>query len=155
MVFIRLSLTDFDHFNIIRYCDRPFVTVEEMNAEIIRRHNEVVKKTDIVFCLGDISFNHSLDHLHKMNGTFITVRGNHDDRHVKKISPADLVVEYYKIRLLCLHKPDNIYGNFNLNVCGHVHQHWIYRKDINALNVGVDVHDFYPVSLDQVLKYCK
>lgn len=145
----------FGHENIIKYCDRPFENVEEMRKVIVKRHNEVVKKTDIVFCLGDISFNHSLENLDKMNGSFILIKGNHDDKHVKKISPADMVVSYYNIHLLLLHNPKNIYGNFSLNVCGHVHEKWKYRKDINALNVGVDVNNFYPVSLKEVLTYVR
>lgn len=145
----------FEHANIIKYCNRPFDNVEEMHNTIVNRHNEVVKKTDLVICLGDISFNHSIEHLHRMNGVFVIVRGNHDDKHVKKISFSDLVLSYYKINLLCVHKPANIYGKFHLNICGHVHEKWKYRKDINALNVGVDVWDFYPVSLNEVLKYCK
>jgi calcineurin-like phosphoesterase family protein len=31
----------FGHANIIRYCNRPFETVEEMNEAIIRKYNEV------------------------------------------------------------------------------------------------------------------
>ena len=145
----------FDHVNILKYCDRPFDNVKAMNEEIIRRHNEVVDKTDLVFCLGDISFNHSLSHLHRMNGTFILVKGNHDDKHVKKISSKDVIIDYYKVHLLCVHKPIHIYGDFNLNVVGHVHTAWKYREDINAFNVGVDVHNFYPVNIKDVLKYCK
>lgn len=145
----------FGHANIIKYCDRPYSSVEEMDNDIINKHNEVVKKTDLVICLGDISFNHSIEHLHKMNGSFIIVKGNHDDKHVKKISFNNLVLSYYNINLLCVHKPIHIYGKFHLNICGHVHEKWQYRKDINALNVGVDVNNFYPVSLKEVLKYCK
>lgn len=145
----------FYHANVIKYCDRPFKDVDEMNAEIVRRHNSVVGKTDLVFCLGDISFKHCLKNLHGMNGSFIIVYGNHDDKHVKKTSFKELVIEYYNIHLLCTHKPQNIYGNFNLNVVGHVHGAYRYREDINAFNVGVDVNDFYPVSLSEVLKYCR
>ena len=29
----------YGHTNIIKYCDRPFASVEEMDAEIIQRHN--------------------------------------------------------------------------------------------------------------------
>ena len=90
-----------------------------------------------------------------MNGSFILIKGNHDDKHVKKISPAEMVVSYYNTHLLLLHNPKNIYGNFSLNVCGHVHEKWKYRKDINALNVGVDVNNFYPVSLKEVLTYVR
>lgn len=42
----------FSHANIIKYCGRPFETVEE-NETIIRKHNERVKPEDTVFFLGD------------------------------------------------------------------------------------------------------
>ena len=44
----------FSHFNIIRYCKRPFKTAEEMNETIIKRHNERVKPDDTVFFLGGL-----------------------------------------------------------------------------------------------------
>ncbi len=46
----------FSHFNIIRYCERPFKTAEEMDETIIRKHNERVKPEDTVFFLGDFIF---------------------------------------------------------------------------------------------------
>ena len=49
----RLSLL---HLNIIRYCERPFKSAEEMNKVIIRKHNERVKPEDTVFFLGDFIF---------------------------------------------------------------------------------------------------
>ncbi len=39
----------FSHANIIRYTDRPFADVEEMDLELVRRWNEVVSKDDTVF----------------------------------------------------------------------------------------------------------
>ena len=41
------------HANIIRYCDRPFANVGEMDAELIRRWNETVGEEDVVYFLGD------------------------------------------------------------------------------------------------------
>jgi calcineurin-like phosphoesterase family protein len=41
------------HKNIIRYCSRPFDTVEEMNRTIIERLNSVVKTNDLLYFLGD------------------------------------------------------------------------------------------------------
>ena len=41
------------HKNIIRYCNRPFDTVEEMNRTIIDRLNSLVKTNDILYFLGD------------------------------------------------------------------------------------------------------
>lgn len=43
--------THFNHFNIMKYCKRPFNSVKEMNETIIKRWNEKVKHTDIMYHL--------------------------------------------------------------------------------------------------------
>jgi len=45
----------FGHANIIKYCDRPYETVEEMDRDLIDRWNSVVQDADIVFHLGDFT----------------------------------------------------------------------------------------------------
>ncbi|MFR5135571.1 MAG: phosphoesterase, partial [Acutalibacter sp.] len=47
--------THFGDGNILRYENRPFATVEEMDQELIRRWNEKVGEGDTVFHLGDFS----------------------------------------------------------------------------------------------------
>ena len=42
------SDTHFNHANIIKYCKRPFASVEEMNGEMISRWNKVVRPRDTV-----------------------------------------------------------------------------------------------------------
>lgn len=44
----------FGHENVIRFDNRPFETVEEMDAELIRRWNARVGKGDLVYVLGDM-----------------------------------------------------------------------------------------------------
>lgn len=43
----------FGHSNIIRYCNRPFRNVEEMDRTILERLNASVKVNDILYFLGD------------------------------------------------------------------------------------------------------
>ena len=50
------SDTHFNHANIIKFCERPFGSIEEMNEALIANWNRVVGKDDIVFHLGDFCF---------------------------------------------------------------------------------------------------
>lgn len=45
----------FGHKNIIRYDNRPFLSVEEMDAEIVRRWNAKVSPDDIVYILATLA----------------------------------------------------------------------------------------------------
>lgn len=64
-------------------CDRPFMNLDEMHAELIRRHNVLVKPEDHTWHLGDFSFNIKWVHeiLPQLNGTHSLVVGNHDPAH--------------------------------------------------------------------------
>ena len=86
----------FCHLNIIRYCQRPFQTVEEMNEEMVRRWNTVVMPEDTVFYLGDFSLAKSAVGLFatRLNGEKYLIMGNHDachPCHKKKALPAQQV----------------------------------------------------------------
>lgn len=69
----------FDHANIIKYCDRPFADVDEMNEGLVQRWNAVVSPGDRVTVLGDFSLStKSLHWVRKLNGRKVLVAGNHD-----------------------------------------------------------------------------
>ena len=51
-----ISDTHFYHQRIIDYCHRPYLDVDEMNNDIIKKWNSVIKKNDIVWHLGDFAF---------------------------------------------------------------------------------------------------
>lgn len=72
----------FGHENAIRFDNRPFQTVEEMDAELIRRWNAKVGKGDLVYVLGDMiwkSHNGDAEQLiRSLNGQIILIKGNHD-----------------------------------------------------------------------------
>ena len=72
----------FGHENAIRFDNRPFGTVEEMDAELVRRWNAKVGKGDLVYVLGDMiwkSRNGDAEQLiRSLNGQIILIKGNHD-----------------------------------------------------------------------------
>ena len=75
------SDTHFGHERIINLCNRPFVSVDHMNDEIVRRWNEVVTPDDTVIHLGDVALgkiDNSLAVVSRLNGYKILVNGNHD-----------------------------------------------------------------------------
>lgn len=76
---------------------RGFKTVEEMNAEIIRRWNERVFPDDDVYVLGDLTLGdieEGIRLIAKLNGYLHIMRGNHDtDKKVERYLELPNVVE--------------------------------------------------------------
>lgn len=72
----------FGHENVIKFDNRPFATVEEMDTELIRRWNNKVGKGDLVYVLGDMIWKTRNDDapslIKKLNGQIILIKGNHD-----------------------------------------------------------------------------
>ena len=121
------------HFNIIRYCNRPFKTLYQMNKEIIRRHNERVKPDDTVFFLGDFCFKNTAggkkgegilvtakEWKQKLNGKFIFIRGNHDRNNTCKTPIESIIIKYGGHKINLTHNPFNANKKL-INFVGHVH----------------------------------
>ena len=51
-----ISDLHFGHNNILKYENRPFKNVEEMDKALIRNWNAVVGKNDEVYVLGDVRY---------------------------------------------------------------------------------------------------
>ena len=67
--------------DIIRYENRPFKSVEEMNETLIKNWNDRVDPEDIVFVLGDVSAGdreETSEIIHRLKGHKILIMGNHD-----------------------------------------------------------------------------
>lgn len=73
----------FYHTNVIKYCGRPYVTVEEMNEKLVLNWNTIVLPDDTVYVLGDFSMAFRSVELfsNRLNGKKFLVPGNHDFCH--------------------------------------------------------------------------
>ena len=72
----------FGHNNIIRYDNRPFKTVEEMDRTFIVNWNKAVSNDDFVYILGDISWyddDKTAQIFKQLNGTKVLIKGKHDN----------------------------------------------------------------------------
>lgn len=76
----------FGHKNILKYDNRPFLTVEAHDEHIINQWNKNVEYDDEVWILGDISWHNvtkTIDLLNSLNGIKKLCIGNHDKTFLK------------------------------------------------------------------------
>lgn len=69
------------HQNVIKYCNRPYDSVDEMNEDIIRRINSLVGNDDDLYIVGDVcmgKIHETLELIKQINGLKILIVGNHD-----------------------------------------------------------------------------
>ena len=173
------SDTHFGHANIIKYCDRPFATVEEMNEALVKNWNSRVSPSDTVYHLGDFAMGgkDNLNIRSRLQGKIVLIRGNHD-RSCEQMAPYGFSEIYDNLKLevdgvklylahIAHHIADPYAGrnttekilpellvpppiDFDYFLCGHVHEKW--TRHFNTINVGVDVCNFHPMTLAEVLK---
>ena len=85
------------HANVIRFDGRPWETVKEMDAGIIRRWNSKVRGEDHVYVIGDFAYRNRTpisDYVQQLNGYIHLIRGNHDVRSVTYESCFREVMDY-------------------------------------------------------------
>ena len=149
------------HRNILKYTNRPFSSVEEMDDILILRWNEVVKKDDTVYHLGDFCMGDEWNYLSRLNGNILFIKGSHDSWMNKKDYPylREITVdnymdevnsEYKKLIVLCHYSlrswNKSHYASWHL----FGHHHGNLEPYGLSFDVGVDCWDFYPVSFEQV-----
>lgn len=86
----------FGHVNCLSFDNRPFKTIEDHDAVLIKNWNNVVGMEDDVYILGDISWYNTtktLEILKQLNGHIHLIRGNHDHKHLKNRELQSMFVE--------------------------------------------------------------
>ncbi|MBB4301541.1 calcineurin-like phosphoesterase family protein [Rhodobium orientis] len=142
--------------------DRPFSSVPEMDSALIANWNSTVACGDTVYHLGDFCHRETGDaspYLDRLNGTVHLVRGNHDDRLVRDsgalFASVDTMLEerWNGCGFVLFHFPMRDWPNAirgARHLFGHVHGVLNGSPLGKSLDVGVDSHDYTPVSLARV-----
>ena len=162
-----ISDLHFNHRNIIWRSNRPFKNVEEMDKQLIKNWNRVVKPTDEIWYLGDFAWQISPARLkeimEQLNGHKHLILGNHDKEKMMKHANLWESVDYYKelkiddFKVVLMHYP--LYewnGCFNgaVHLYGHVHDTFDLRdvdltaidlRDADLTNAFLTETDYYKI----------
>ena len=147
------------HSNIIKHCNRPFSSVEEMDEAIVNNHNKVVGPDDVFIHAGDFCLFKSYDrvmknYINRLNGHKVFLMGSHDkwlskcdnirDIWKGEVNKRYVVVCHYLMRIW----PLSHYGSWHLY--GHSHGKATHLEEGKQLDIGIDSHNFYPLTFNQI-----
>lgn len=149
--------THFSHANILKYSNRPFRNVNEMDEAILFNINELVKEADTLYILGDFAFGSTNLYLNRINcKNIIRIKGSHDrdisQPYMLVIEPEGLLDEYGNQRSISLCHyamrtwDKSHYASWHL----YGHSHCNLEPYGLSFDVGVDCWDYKPISLLQV-----
>lgn len=160
----------FGHASIITNARRPFRDINHMDSVLIDRLWEKVGPEDELWIIGDFAFGPKAKDEDWLLTLFLQlpgkrrnlVVGNHDGLLTEAL-PWDSVSHMIEVEdkacdqpvTLC-HYPMMTWNHARagaLHLFGHVHGNW--RGTANSANVGVDVWDFYPVTIQDAARRVK
>ena len=118
--------THFGHCNVIRFCDRPFASAEEMDEAMIQNWNERVTGNDTVYILGDKFLETS------------------DGKRSLTLCHYPMLSWKHAKRSYMIH--GHIHNDTRADF-------WpLIAARENVLNAGVDTNSFKPVTFDELLE---
>lgn len=163
----------FGHANIIRFENRPFESVEEMDAWLVEAWNARVGDDDDVYIVGDFAYRSATSVksiVEKLHSRKHLVIGNHDAKWMRTFKPEDHFVEMghalYNVdeknrRVWMCHYPcmtwPGAHYEASYHVYGHIHgskpeSFWPLLSTYDrALNAGVEVNGYMPVTLEELI----
>jgi calcineurin-like phosphoesterase family protein len=150
------------HANIIRYCSRPFATVDEMDQAILERLNASAKPNDTLYFLGDFCMGSQARVLAYRKRILCkkisAVPGNHDKR-ARKLKEefswldnlAELSIDGHPVALC--HYALRVWNRStreSWHLYGHSHGRLPEAPNSLSMDVGVDTHNFRPWHYDEI-----
>lgn len=166
------------HKNVLRFDNRPFSDIDEMEEVIVRNWNDRVKEEDTVYVLGDAFWKNEANSVmafERLNGHKHLIRGNHDRVHGRLGRCWESIEHYREITddetlVVMSHYPimfykNELYGAVMLH--GHVHvsheaalvekwkqEQWDHGIPTRIINVGcmMDYMCYTPRTLKELLQ---
>lgn len=165
------SDTHFGHKNILKYCNRPFKSIQEHDETLIMNWNSVVRPEDTIYHLGDFAFTDRekvKKILRRLMGNKHFIRGNHDKvmkqeilghfvthGDYKEIKVPDAEMDLRQVIVLCHYAfqvwNKSHHGSWHLH--GHSHGTLPSPDHMARVDVGVDVWNYFPVSYEQIKQH--
>lgn len=148
------------HTNIIKYCNRPFKDVKEMNSVLVKNWNNTISNKDKVYFLGDLAYgkNASTDYWYnKLKGQMIFIKGNHDISNNIHFYEYQ-ILEYKNISFYLCHDSKDVPSNWKgWIIYGHYHNNNLnefpfFDRKNKRINISVDLTNYKPVNMDYIIK---
>ena len=151
---------------VIAYCNRPWSSIEEHDEALIENWNKTVSKKDEVYHLGDFSFGKNKDVRKlrfRLNGKIHLILGNHDYRNkVNRLentfsSIHELITIKHERQIIVLcHYALRVWDRSRYNTWQlYGHSHGNLSSVGKQLDVGVDSHNYRPISFEEVKEIMK
>lgn len=155
--------THFGDENILRFENRPFRNVDNMDLTLIDNWNNRISKDDEIYIVGDFgAVGYESAILEKLNGTIYLIKGNHDTKSNDEYRKYGFAEVYDKSILfndfwIISHEP--LYVSENMpyaNIFAHVHKSPIY-KDFSPHHFCVSAEriGFTPISFTEITSKVK
>lgn len=155
----------FEHKNILSFCNRPYVDLDEMQDKMIEEYHDRLSPGDVVYLLGDIQFCNHTDYLQKLcknkRVEVHLIHGNHDSKRTRNYegwrssqSYKDIKVDNTRISLF--HYPISEWNrkdHGSIHLHGHTHGLMSHKAEYipKRLDVGYDNTGQVLISFDEVI----
>jgi calcineurin-like phosphoesterase family protein len=153
--------THFGDRRALRFDRRPFPDVAAHDAALVERWNETVGLGDEIWHLGDFALVPGPERIRELlaslNGTKRLIIGNNDGPVTREAPGWTSLSHYAEIevdgrRLVLCHYPLRTWNGIGRGAIDlHGHSHGRLAPIARQYDVGVDVWDFRPVPLPQIL----
>lgn len=147
---------------------RPFEDEDECANKILQNLKNSISALTELYVIGDLALTKNwLSHFNeatKIAKKRTLILGNYDKFPLKEYNDYfdEVVDSYIDLTLLDMHErssldvrlhhyPSQYATPKRFSLCGHIHGAWKVQK--NMLNVGVDVHHFRPITVEQAFFY--